>query len=40
MIRGYKGIRPTPGARACVEESAQVIGDVELVYRAEAEGGR
>ena len=30
MIRQYKGIRPKLGARAYVDESAQVIGDVEL----------
>jgi len=30
MIRSYKGIRPRLGARAFVDESAQVIGDVEL----------
>ena len=30
MIRGYKGVRPTLGARAFVDVSAQVIGDVEL----------
>ena len=40
MIRGYEGIRPKPGARAFVDPSAQVIGGVELVYRAEAEEGR
>ena len=50
MIRGYKGIRPTAGARAFVDVSAQVIADVELgdatndvghkeAYRAEAEEG-
>lgn len=30
MIRSYKGITPKIGARAYVDESAQVIGDVEL----------
>jgi carbonic anhydrase/acetyltransferase-like protein (isoleucine patch superfamily) len=30
MIRPYKGIRPTLGARAFVDPSAQVIGAVEL----------
>ena len=30
MIRAYKGIRPTLGARAWVDPSAQVIGAVEL----------
>jgi len=30
VIRGYKGVRPTLGARAFVDVSAQVIGDVEL----------
>ena len=30
MIRAYKGIRPTLGARAWVDTSAQVIGAVEL----------
>jgi carbonic anhydrase/acetyltransferase-like protein (isoleucine patch superfamily) len=30
MIRVYKGIRPTLGARAWVDPSAQVIGAVEL----------
>lgn len=30
MIRGYKGVRPTLGARAFVDASAQVIGDVVL----------
>lgn len=30
MIRAYKGIRPTLGARAYVDPSAQVIGTVEL----------
>ena len=30
MIRAYKGIRPTLGARAYVDVSAQVIGAVEL----------
>jgi carbonic anhydrase/acetyltransferase-like protein (isoleucine patch superfamily) len=40
VIRGYKGIRPKLGARAFVDESAQVIGDVELPHRAEAEEGR
>jgi carbonic anhydrase/acetyltransferase-like protein (isoleucine patch superfamily) len=30
MIRSYKDIRPTLGARAWVDPSAQVIGDVEL----------
>ena len=30
MIRSYKGVRPTLGARAWVDSSAQVIGDVEL----------
>ena len=30
MIRGYKGIRPKVGARAFVDTSAQVIGDVEI----------
>lgn len=30
MIRAYKGIRPTLGARAFVDASAQVIGAVEL----------
>lgn len=30
MIRGHKGIRPTLGARAFVDPSAQVIGDVEI----------
>jgi len=30
LIRGYKGIRPTLGARAFVDVSAQVIGDVTL----------
>ena len=30
MIRGYKGARPTLGARAYVDVSAQVIGDVDL----------
>jgi carbonic anhydrase/acetyltransferase-like protein (isoleucine patch superfamily) len=30
MIRTYKGIRPTLGARAYVDPSAQVIGAVEL----------
>lgn len=30
MIRGYKGIRPTLGARAFVDVSAQVIGEVTL----------
>jgi len=30
MIRSYKGIRPSLGARAWVETSAQVIGAVEL----------
>ena len=30
MIRSYKGITPKLGARVYVDESAQVIGDVEL----------
>jgi len=30
VIRGYQGIRPTLGARAFVDASAQVIGDVEI----------
>ena len=30
MIRPYKGIRPRLGERVYVDESAQVIGDVEL----------
>jgi carbonic anhydrase/acetyltransferase-like protein (isoleucine patch superfamily) len=30
VIRSYKGVRPTLGARAWVDVSAQVIGDVEL----------
>ena len=30
MIRSYKRVRPTLGARAWVDPSAQVIGDVEL----------
>lgn len=30
MIRSYKGIRPKLGTRVYVDESAQVIGDVEL----------
>jgi gamma-carbonic anhydrase len=30
LIRGYKGIRPTLGARAFVDVSAQVIGEVTL----------
>ena len=30
MIRSYKGITPRLGARVYVDESAQVIGDVEL----------
>jgi carbonic anhydrase/acetyltransferase-like protein (isoleucine patch superfamily) len=30
LIRGYKGIRPRLGARAWVDASAQVIGDVSL----------
>jgi carbonic anhydrase/acetyltransferase-like protein (isoleucine patch superfamily) len=30
VIRGYKGVRPTLGARVFVDVSAQVIGDVEL----------
>jgi carbonic anhydrase/acetyltransferase-like protein (isoleucine patch superfamily) len=30
VIRGYKGVRPTLGARAYVDPSAQVIGDVAL----------
>jgi carbonic anhydrase/acetyltransferase-like protein (isoleucine patch superfamily) len=30
LIRGYKGIRPALGARAFVDVSAQVIGDVTL----------
>jgi carbonic anhydrase/acetyltransferase-like protein (isoleucine patch superfamily) len=30
LIRGYKGARPTLGARVFVDVSAQVIGDVEL----------
>jgi carbonic anhydrase/acetyltransferase-like protein (isoleucine patch superfamily) len=30
LIRGYKGIRPRLGARAYVDTSAQVIGDVSL----------
>jgi carbonic anhydrase/acetyltransferase-like protein (isoleucine patch superfamily) len=30
MIRSYKGITPKIGARVYVDESAQVIGDVEL----------
>ena len=30
MIRSYKGIKPRLGARAYVDVSAQVIGDVEL----------
>jgi carbonic anhydrase/acetyltransferase-like protein (isoleucine patch superfamily) len=30
VIRSYKGVRPTVGARAFVDVSAQVIGDVEL----------
>lgn len=30
MIRSYKGVRPTLGARAFVDVSAQVIGDVEV----------
>jgi carbonic anhydrase/acetyltransferase-like protein (isoleucine patch superfamily) len=40
LIRQYKGIRPKLGARAFVDESAQVIGDVQLVHQAEAEAGR
>ncbi len=30
MIRSYKGVSPRLGARVFVDESAQVIGDVEL----------
>jgi carbonic anhydrase/acetyltransferase-like protein (isoleucine patch superfamily) len=30
VIRGYKGIRPGLGARAYVDASAQLIGDVSL----------
>src|SRR5512143_3666455 len=30
MIRAYKDMRPSLGARAWVDSSAQVIGDVEL----------
>jgi carbonic anhydrase/acetyltransferase-like protein (isoleucine patch superfamily) len=30
VIRGYKGARPTLGARAFVDASAQVIGAVEI----------
>jgi carbonic anhydrase/acetyltransferase-like protein (isoleucine patch superfamily) len=30
MLRSYKGIHPRLGARVYVDESAQVIGDVEL----------
>jgi carbonic anhydrase/acetyltransferase-like protein (isoleucine patch superfamily) len=30
LIREYKGVRPTLGARAYVDPSAQVIGDVSL----------
>ena len=34
MIRSYKGITPKLGARVYVDESAQVIGDVELADHA------
>ena len=30
MIRSYKGVTPRLGERVYVDESAQVIGDVEL----------
>jgi carbonic anhydrase/acetyltransferase-like protein (isoleucine patch superfamily) len=43
VIRSYKGTRPTLGAGAYVDVSAQVIGDVDLdkeAYRAEAGGAQ
>jgi carbonic anhydrase/acetyltransferase-like protein (isoleucine patch superfamily) len=30
MLRPYKGIRPTLGERVYIDESAQIIGDVEI----------
>jgi carbonic anhydrase/acetyltransferase-like protein (isoleucine patch superfamily) len=36
VIRGYERTRPTLGARAFVDASAQVIGHVERAHRAEA----